>query len=56
MAAELSQNSVSQRGFDDLLKLLLLDKDNFSARLSALDQFLDVVEETIDTWQMSAGI
>jgi hypothetical protein len=56
MAAELSQNSVSQHGFDDLLKLLLLDKDNFSARLSALDQFLDVVEETIDTWQMSAGI
>jgi hypothetical protein len=56
MAAGLPPNSVSQHGFDDLLRDLMLDQDNFQSRLDGLDQFLDVIEETIDTWQASAGL
>jgi len=56
MAASLPQNSVSQRGFDDLLYILVLDKDNFKSRMDALDQFLDVIEEAIDNWQAAAGV
>ncbi len=56
MAAHLSANNVSQHGFDELLGVLLLDADNFSPRLASLDQFLDVVEETIEGWQSSAGL
>jgi len=56
MAAELAPNNVTQHGLDDLLHVLLLDRDNFQSRMNALDQFLDVVEEAIDNWQASAGL
>jgi hypothetical protein len=56
MAADLPLNSVSQHGFNDILSLTMLDKNNFNARMEELDTFLDVVEETIDNWQSSAGL
>ena len=56
MAADLPLNGVSQHGFNDLLSLTMLGKDNFEERMESLDLFLDVVEEAIDNWQTSAGI
>ena len=56
MAAELTPNNVTQHGLNDLLGVLMLDRDNFQTRLEALDQFLDVAEEAIENWQSSAGL
>ncbi len=56
MAAALPLNGVSQKGFNDVLSLMMLDEENFSDRLESLDMFLDVVEEAIDNWQSAAGL
>jgi len=56
MAAQLSPNGVSQHGFDDLLDALSLAADDLESRLQGMDQFLDVIEEAIDTWEVAAGL
>ncbi|MCD6356594.1 MAG: hypothetical protein J7L66_04830 [Anaerolineaceae bacterium] len=56
MAVHLQPHNSSQRGYEDFLSQLMLDKSHFSERLSSLDQFLDVAEEFIDGWQQSFGI
>jgi len=56
MAAKLPGNNSSQKGFQDVLSQLALGPDQFTERISSLDQFLDAVEETIDLWQESAGL
>ena len=56
MSSRLPKNNASQKGFMDLLSQLMLDPDHFSERLDGLDQFLDVVEVTIENWKTAAGI
>jgi hypothetical protein len=56
MASDLPVNSASQHGFNDLISQTMLDKENFEERMEGLDIFLDVVEETIEKWQSSAGL
>jgi len=56
MSNRLQKNNSSQRGFSDLLEQLMLSPDHFSERISGLDQFLEVVEDTIEKWKASSGL
>lgn len=56
MASIIPVNNSSQRGYMDLLVQLNLDAKNFVERINSLDQFLDAIEETIDEWQIIAGV
>lgn len=42
--------------YADFCRQLSLGSDNFSSRVSALDAYLDTVEETIDRWSASNGL
>ena len=56
MSFHLSGENASHQGYVDFLGQLMLDESHFSERLDSLDQFLDAVEESIDTWKQKAGL
>ena len=56
MASHLPKNNSSQKGYGDILSILMLDAENFSERLASLDKFLDAVEESIEEWRIASGL
>ena len=56
ISARLPSNDANRIAFSDFCQVLMLGKDHFDQRLSALDAYLDTVEETIDTWAADNGL
>jgi hypothetical protein len=56
MSSHLQKNNSSQRGFLDILDQLMLSPDHYEERAKGLDQFLEVVEDTIEKWKISTGL
>jgi hypothetical protein len=52
----LPQKSSAVSAYEHFCSLMALDRGNFKERLSALDIYLDTVEETIDNWSYQNGI
>lgn len=56
IAATLSKEHEISRPFQDFCQVLMLGEGNFENRVTSLDGYLDVVEETIERWQNHNGI
>ncbi len=55
-AGLLSADAPAAAGWQAACQALHLDEDHFDDRLQALDQYLDRVEETLDTWARANGV
>ncbi len=55
-ATELPEDAPEQAGWTAARQILSLDEDHFDKRLEALDQYLDMVEETLDLWAQANGV
>jgi hypothetical protein len=56
ITALLYPNGDQAVAYSDFCRLLALGSDQFQERVSALDSYLDVVEESIDHWSQQNGI
>ncbi|HUV15403.1 MAG TPA: hypothetical protein VMW28_02430 [Pelolinea sp.] len=56
LSSRLYVNSGENLSYSDFCRQLTLGSDHFQERISALDAYLDVVEETIDRWVESNGL
>ena len=52
----LSETTTTRKRWEKLCSSLELDDENLTRRIPSLDNYLDVVEETIDNWALENGI
>ncbi len=52
----LSEGETNRIAFSDFCQTLMLGNEHFQKRISALDAYLDTVEETVDNWSSRNGL
>jgi hypothetical protein len=56
LASIIRPDGNDSQNYEDFCRQLSLGSDQFQSRISALDAYLDMVEETIDRWSDSNGL